>query len=222
MFCLRSHFVRNQCGRRLSFSLLFTLARVWRLILLRTDARMHEIISFRSHSECVDLFVCLFYFFFLLCFWSLCNCRNDGLGDGCTILNWDYKHLSSMSYTDAVSYTQSHQRPDTISCFDIPNYSFHFDQEPGRSIVQEVRQRPEIAFFVSSFGRTFLFRCSNRHLWIHFVFVCLLFSSHFSGTWFVRKAFGAPRLPPPYRWGNFWALLHLEFYRTNMVERHAL
>lgn len=79
---------------------------------------------------CFLLFFCILAIFF--------NCRNDGLGDGCSILNWDYKHLSSMSYTDAISYTQAHQRPDTISCFDYPNYSFHFDQEPGASIVQEV------------------------------------------------------------------------------------
>lgn len=96
---------------------------------------MHEIISmnhihFRIHSQYVSS-----------CSFAFCpfdNCRNDGLGDGCAILNWDYKHLSSMSYTDAISYTQSQQRPDTISCFDNPNYSFHFDQAPGASIVQEV------------------------------------------------------------------------------------
>lgn len=54
-----------------------------------------------------------------------------------------------MSYTDAISYTQSQPRPDTISCFDNPNYSFHFDQEPGTSIVQEVCMLPPVkdAFF---------------------------------------------------------------------------
>lgn len=93
-----------------------------------------------SFYESFCVFLCQRqHFFIILHFLIFENCyRNDGLGDGCTILNWDYNHLSSMSYTDAISYTQSHQRPETISCFDYPNYSFHFDQAPGASIVQEV------------------------------------------------------------------------------------
>ncbi|XP_031618292.1 organic cation transporter protein isoform X1 [Contarinia nasturtii] len=62
---------------------------------------------------------------------------NNGLGDGCKILNWDYSYLSSMSYDDAVSYTQSHPKPDAISCLDKPNNGYYYVQEPGSSIVLE-------------------------------------------------------------------------------------
>lgn len=67
-----------------------------------------------------------------------CWCRNGDLGDGCNILNWDYSHLGSMSYADAVSYTQSQTHPEQISCSEHPNHSYHYVQEPGSSIVQEV------------------------------------------------------------------------------------
>lgn len=44
-----------------------------------------------------------------------------------------------MSYNDAVSYTESQQQPGTISCRDNSNFYYHYEQEPGTSIVLEVR-----------------------------------------------------------------------------------
>lgn len=75
---------------------------------------------------------CLFCFVFY---------RNGDLGDGCKILNWNYTQLSSFSYVDAVSYTQSQTNPESISCTYHPQNLYHYVQEPGASIVQEVYQR---------------------------------------------------------------------------------
>lgn len=160
------------------------------------------------------------YLVWITLFVFFCNCRNDGLGDGCTILDWDYKHLSSMSYSDAVSYTQSQPRPDPISCFDNPSYTFHFDQLPGTSIVQEVclLPRPHI-LSISCNSDAFLLTYKNntKKTIVRFVFYLVR-----SGIWFVKKAFGVLRLRQPYLLASFWAQPHLVFYRINTVEKHAL
>lgn len=60
------------------------------------------------------------------------------LGNGCKILDWNYTHLGSLSYDDAIEYAQSQNRPQPISCFDKENNYFHYDLEPESSIVQDV------------------------------------------------------------------------------------
>lgn len=50
-----------------------------------------------------------------------------------------------MSYNDAISYTQSHPQPDAVSCLRNPNNRYHYVQEPGSSIVLEVKIK-SIAF----------------------------------------------------------------------------
>lgn len=65
--------------------------------------------------------------------------RDNGIGDGCKILNWDYPHLASMNFNDAIMYVQSRSRPDVISCRDRVSSYYHYEQEPGASIVPEVR-----------------------------------------------------------------------------------
>lgn len=65
-------------------------------------------------------------------------CRTDGMGDGCKILNWNYTDLGLMNYDDAMSYSLSHNRPDTIPCMRKTNNFYHYVQEPGSSIVPEV------------------------------------------------------------------------------------
>lgn len=65
------------------------------------------------------------------------NNRKSSLGDGCRIYDWNYTQLSGMSYDEALSYTQSHDRPDSISCMDKQGSYYHYIQEPGTSIVLE-------------------------------------------------------------------------------------
>lgn len=60
------------------------------------------------------------------------------MGDGCKILNWNYTELGLMSYDDAISYSQSNNRPNTIRCMQKTNNFYHYEQEPGSSIVPEV------------------------------------------------------------------------------------
>lgn len=43
-----------------------------------------------------------------------------------------------MSYADAISYTQSQLRPESMSCLQNPDSYYHYVQEPGSSIVLEV------------------------------------------------------------------------------------
>lgn len=63
--------------------------------------------------------------------------RKSSLGDGCRIHDWNYTHLTELSYDDAMAYTQAHSIPDSISCLDKPGSSYHYVQEPGASIVSE-------------------------------------------------------------------------------------
>lgn len=96
--------------------------------------------------------------------------RNGGLGDGCNILNWNYTHLSSLSYADAVSYTQLQTNPESISCTYHPQNLYHYEQEPGASIVQEVYHRIQNQIRLLIVSKQFIY----------------------SGIWYVRKVSGVP------------------------------
>lgn len=63
--------------------------------------------------------------------------RKSSLGDGCLLYNWNYTHLSGLSYDDAIAYTQSHETPATISCTDKLGSHYNYIEEPGASIVSE-------------------------------------------------------------------------------------
>lgn len=47
-----------------------------------------------------------------------------------------------MNYQDALLYTKSNTSPGTISCRDFTDFSYHYEQEPGTSIVLEVNSFP--------------------------------------------------------------------------------
>lgn len=54
-------------------------------------------------------------------------------------MNWDYDQLASMSYSDALVFTRTAERPNTISCESKKDNYFHyvFDQDGEVSIVSQ-------------------------------------------------------------------------------------
>lgn len=89
--------------------------------------------------------------------WTVEQQRNIAEKDlrthGCTIWDWDYKHLSTLSYADALNYTDRMSLPDEISCkvkgayeYEAPETTFVSEWE---LVCDRAIQRTSAQMFIS-------------------------------------------------------------------------
>lgn len=196
------------------------MSKIWHLYALLIDARMHEIIF----MECsLSLFHIHFHIRTYIVNVSFFYAFSYSVHIFCHIAIVEMTVLA-MAVLFWIGTTITWVRWAILMPFHIHNHINDLMQFPVlicqtiRSILSKSPVRLLFKRYIICCSFLVFIFCIDIYIYGFITLIVVLCS----GIWFVRKASGVPPLRQQFHSVNFWAQLHLVFYRINTVEKHAL